>query len=113
LETAVVIKEKSYYAVIFTSTRTTEGEQAYQETALRMIELAKEQPGFLGVDSVREGLKGMTVSYWSDLTAIKNWKNNLEHLHAQQQGREHWYSDYKLRIAKVDSIFCGEFAFDE
>ena len=42
-----------YYAVIFTSYRT-EGDHGYNETAERMIELASQQPGFLGVESARE-----------------------------------------------------------
>jgi hypothetical protein len=53
-----------YYAVIFTSLRT-EGDQGYAEAAERMLALAREQPGFLGIESARgdDGL-GITVSYW-------------------------------------------------
>ena len=89
-----------YYAVIFTSVRT-EGDKGYAETAARMLELATLQPGFLGVESAREEL-GITVSYWSDLQAIKHWKANAEHLVAQKKGRELWYSDFRVRIAKVE-----------
>ncbi len=89
-----------YYAVIFTSMRT-EGENGYGQAANRMVELAEQQPGFLGVESAREDV-GITVSYWSDLTSIKNWKANSEHLEAQKNGREHWYSSFKIRIAKVE-----------
>lgn len=62
--------EPPYYAVIFTSHRT-EGDNGYAEMADRMVELASQQPGFLGVESAREGV-GITVSYWSDLESIKN-----------------------------------------
>ena len=51
-----------YYAVIFTSRRT-EGDRGYEDTAARMLELAAEMEGFLGVDSVREGRDGVTVCY--------------------------------------------------
>jgi heme-degrading monooxygenase HmoA len=54
-----------------------------------MVELASEQPGFLGVESVREDL-GITVSYWESLEAIRNWKRNAEHLEAQRLGKERW-----------------------
>lgn len=69
----------SYYAVIFTSNRT-DGDQGYAEAAERMLELAREQPGFLGVESARsaDGL-GITVSYWSSEAAILGWKNHPEH----------------------------------
>lgn len=89
-----------YYAVIFTSLRT-EGDKGYGDMADRMVELAAQQPGFLGIESAREGL-GITVSYWQDLASIKAWKMNAEHLVAQQTGRSDWYTQYKTRIAKVE-----------
>jgi heme-degrading monooxygenase HmoA len=94
--------EPPYYAVIFTSQRT-EGDRGYERMAERMVELAAMQAGFLGVESVRngEGL-GITVSYWSSHEAIAAWKANLEHMQAQAAGQNTWYSDYQLRIARVE-----------
>jgi heme-degrading monooxygenase HmoA len=95
-----------YYAVIFTSLRT-EGDQGYDEMGNRMVELAQQQSGYLGHESVRDGL-GITVSYWDSLEAIKNWKKNSEHLFAQQQGQKLWYSAYKTRICKVERDYGFE-----
>jgi len=89
-----------YYAVIFTSERT-EIDNSYAETANRMVELASEQPGFLGVESARNEI-GITVSYWKDLESIKNWKMNAEHTVARETGRSDWYKAFKVRIAKVE-----------
>ncbi len=89
-----------YYAVIFTSHRT-EGDNGYGEMAARMVKLASIQPGFLGVESAREDV-GITVSYWSDLESIKQWKANAEHQEAQRLGHEKWYSSFKIRISKVE-----------
>lgn len=89
-----------YFAVIFTSTRT-DGDNGYGDMANRMVELAEQQPGFLGVESAREDV-GITVSYWADLDSIKNWKANSEHLEAQKMGRKSWYSSFKVRISKVE-----------
>lgn len=89
-----------YYAVIFTNERTSV-EEGYQSMAERMVELAQQQPGFLGVESVRNGL-GITVSYWQSLDAIQQWKNNAEHLQAQRLGHEQWYQHFSIRIAKVE-----------
>lgn len=89
-----------YYAVIFTSLRT-DIENGYNETADHMLELAEQQPGFLGIESVRETL-GITVSYWKDLESIKAWKGQVDHQVAQQRGRKEWYSAFKTRIAKVE-----------
>jgi heme-degrading monooxygenase HmoA len=41
-----------YYAVIFSSQRTSQ-DQGYADTAQRMVELAAKQPGFLGLESAR------------------------------------------------------------
>lgn len=89
-----------YYAVIFTSHRT-EGDNGYGRMANRMVDLASIQPGFLGVETVREDV-GITVSYWSDLESIKQWKANAEHQEAQKLGLEKWYSSFRTRIAKVE-----------
>ena len=91
-----------YYAVIFTSQRH-EGDDGYGKMAERMVALARLQPGFLGVDSARDGDGfGITVSYWESLDAIKDWRDNAEHLEAQRLGREKWYGSFSLRIAKVE-----------
>jgi heme-degrading monooxygenase HmoA len=89
-----------YYAVIFTSLRTPD-DNGYGAMAEKMLALAAEQPGFLGVESARDGL-GITVSYWSDPDAIRHWKNNAEHLLAQQLGHEKWYAAFKTRVARVE-----------
>lgn len=89
-----------YYAVIFTSTRT-EKDDGYAAAADRMVELAQQQVGFLGIESARENV-GITVSYWADLDSIKNWKANTEHLEAQKTGRQSWYDSFKVRISKVE-----------
>lgn len=89
-----------YYAVIFTSLQSDDLD-GYAETAARMLELAAQQPGYLGVESAHEDV-GITVSYWADLDSIRAWKRNVEHLEAQRQGREKWYTAYKTRIARVE-----------
>ena len=92
--------EPPYYAVIFSSHRT-QVDEGYGDMAIRMVELASQQSGFLGVEAVREDL-GITVSYWKDLDSIKHWKANAEHMVAQKLGHEKWYSSFKTRIAKVE-----------
>jgi len=76
--------ESPYYAVIFSSRRSSE-EVGYTETAERMMALAFEQPGFLGIESLRNGKTGLTISYWRDEASISAWKNHFEHLAAQDR----------------------------
>lgn len=92
--------EAPYYAVIFTSLRS-EGDNGYSAMANQMLDLASKQPGYLGVDSAREGI-GITVSYWRDLQSIRAWKAQIEHRRAQKLGRDLWYEKYTVRIAKVE-----------
>ena len=89
-----------YYAVIFTSIRT-EGDKGYAETANRMVDLAHDQKGFLGIESAREEV-GISVSYWESLDAITDWKQHVEHQIAQETGKKLWYKSFKTRIALVE-----------
>jgi heme-degrading monooxygenase HmoA len=92
-----------YYAVIFSSLKSSE-DIGYAETGARMMDLASQQTGFLGVESAREDL-GITVSYWRDLDSIKQWKQNIEHIQAQKKGKKQWYDSYRVRIAKVEKEY--------
>lgn len=97
-----------YYAVIFTSLRndSPDGEDdGYLAMAQRMQALAAQQPGFLGFEAAREAI-GVTVSYWKDLESIRQWKAHAEHLQAQKQGRQQWYAEYRVRIAKVERDYA-------
>lgn len=89
-----------YYAVIFT-TLLTDNLEDYLETAERMEILAKEQEGYLGIESARNEV-GITISYWKDLDAITRWKHHIEHSEARERGRAQWYQQYQLRICKVE-----------
>lgn len=89
-----------YYAVIFTSIRT-EGDKGYAETANRMVDLAHDQKGFLGIESAREEV-GISVSYWESLDAITDCKQHAEHQIAQETGGKLWYKSFKTRIALVE-----------
>lgn len=95
-----------YYAVIFTNFRT-EGDHGYGEMADRMEALANTMPGFLGIESVRDGL-GITISYWESEAAIRNWHQQAEHKLAQQQGYEQWYQSFVTRVCKVERAYGFE-----
>ena len=91
-----------YFAVIFSSLRTP-GDQGYGAMADRMVELASQQPGFLGMESARgEDGFGITVSYWESEAAITGWRGQLEHRQAQALGLEKWYEHFEIRVARVE-----------
>ena len=95
-----------YYAVIFTSVAS-ENTKGYEEMAKQMLTLAQNQKGFLGVESAKEYL-GITVSYWRTLDAIRSWKQQSDHLIAQEKGRSQWYTQYTTRIALVEREYGFE-----
>lgn len=105
MTTLATMPEPPYYAVIFSSQRST-GDVGYGAMADRMVSLASQQPGFLGVESARgsDGF-GITVSYWTSTDAIAQWKANIDHLAAQDLGRKIWYEHYELRVAKVERAY--------
>jgi heme-degrading monooxygenase HmoA len=90
-----------YYAVIFTSVRTT-GENNYSEIAAQMAELSAEQDGFLGMEHAAGDGLSITVCYWNSLDAIAVWRENSAHKLAQQKGYEEFYEAFTTRICKVE-----------
>lgn len=90
-----------YIAVTFTSLLTADTD-GYEETADRLLELARQQDGFLGFESAREadGL-GISVSYWRDEAAVTAWRDEVEHAQARHRGVRQWYERYEVRVAVV------------
>jgi len=97
--------EPPYFAVIFTSQRT-DDDHGYGQMADRMMDLACEQPGYLGAESTRDasGL-GITVSYWASLEAITQWKAHGDHREAQAEGKRSWYSHFEVRVCQVERAY--------
>ena len=99
------LPEPPYYVVAFSSTRR-DGDHGYAAMADRMVALAAEQPGFLGVESARGAdAFGITNSYWSDLDSIRAWKAVVAHEAAQRLGRARWYELYHVRIGRIERAY--------
>ncbi|MDZ7845524.1 MAG: antibiotic biosynthesis monooxygenase family protein [Owenweeksia sp.] len=88
-----------YYAVIFISQKS-DDLAGYTAMDQRMMELAQQQPGFLGYSSVSEKAKGIFISYWKDEESIKKWRDNAEHGYAKAEARR-WYATYHSLITRV------------
>jgi len=95
-----------YWVVTFTSRRNAREGGAYAEAAEQMFALAAMQPGFLGMETVRdaEGF-GITLSYWTDEAAIAAWREHAEHRVIRDYGRAHWYDHFEVRVAKVERAY--------
>ena len=76
-------------AVIFLSCRTGDDTDSYAAAAAAMDRLAAAQPGYRGVDSVRDadGV-GITVSWWADEASALAWRAHADHAAIREAGRE-------------------------
>ena len=92
--------EPPYYAVIFTTLKA-DDMTGYDEMNARMLALAQQQPGYLGIESGR-GEIGVSVTYWRSLEDIAAWKANAEHRLAQEKGYKLWYRAFATRVALVE-----------
>ncbi len=103
----MTVVEPGTVAVIFTSVRASDVDDGYAQMAEQMVELAAHQPGFVGVQSVRDAGTGVgiTVSYWADDQSARAWKNVAEHRIAQELGRAQWYADYSVVVAQVSRAY--------
>jgi heme-degrading monooxygenase HmoA len=105
LRSLAATPEPPYYAVIFTSRRNAE-DRGYGKMSDRMVDLGSRYDGFLGLDSARaDDGTGITVSYWRDEASILAWKRDAEHQRAQLGGKQIWYAEYEVRIAKVERAY--------
>jgi heme-degrading monooxygenase HmoA len=96
-------------AVIFVAQRTELDPEGYAAAAQQMVSLAAAQPGYVGVDSVRDaaGL-GITVSYWANDAAAKAWRDHPDHSAIREAGRNRWYSYYSLHVAAIERSYDWE-----
>jgi len=93
-----------YYAVIAPA-ELREDIRGYPELAAKLVELAKEQPGFLGIETGAQRGFAVAVSYWTSLEAIDGWRRNARHLIAKEKGMSAWFEKYVTRIAKVERVY--------
>jgi heme-degrading monooxygenase HmoA len=98
-----------YYVVVFTIVLSSDLE-GYEDMGGKMVELAFQQPGFLGME-YGGGETELTISYWENLESISQWRNVAAHTIARDLGREKWFQAFKVRIAKVERDY--EFSKDE
>jgi heme-degrading monooxygenase HmoA len=60
--------------------------------------------GFLSVErfqSLTDPDKLLSLSFWRDEAAVKEWRNSPSHRATQKQGRSGVFRDYRLRVVDV------------
>ena len=99
------------YAVIFE----VEINEGQKDNYLKIAAMLKEQlikmPGFISIERfeslVNEG-KLLSLSFWENEESLLFWKKNIDHMAAQEKGRESIFKDYRIRISKVQRDYTME-----
>ena len=96
-----------YYAAIFSLTHTGSYD-GYDEDTQTVLDLAQQQPGFLGVEATSDDNPSIAVSYWDSDESIRKFKELAEHLVIQKRGKNTYYKNYLIRIARVERDYGFE-----
>ncbi|HEU0065631.1 MAG TPA: antibiotic biosynthesis monooxygenase [Sphingomonas sp.] len=93
-------------AVIFIAIRTPQDDVGYAQAAAAMDALAAQQPGYRGIDSVRDAQGvGITISWWDSDAAAVRWRDHPAHADIRAAGRAHWYDGYEVAVAQVQRSY--------
>ncbi len=97
-------------AVIFEVYPTAEGKAEYLDIAAELRGFLENRDGFISIErfqSLSEAGKILSLSFWRDEDAIKEWRNLLEHRTAQRKGKEALFRNYRIRVANVVRDYSG------
>ena len=92
------------YAVIFEVKIKEAGKDEYLAIAAKLKEQLINMDGFISIErfqSLADEGKLLSLSFWESKESIHLWKQNLDHLQAQSEGRNKLFEDYRIRIAEV------------
>lgn len=91
-------------AVIFEVCPHAHAKADYLAMAASLAPLLADIDGFISIErfqSLSQGDKILSLSFWRDEDAVRQWRNTDEHRAAQAEGRNAVFADYRLRIASV------------
>ncbi|ADV09956.1 antibiotic biosynthesis monooxygenase [Mesorhizobium sp. M7A.F.Ca.CA.001.09.2.1] len=91
-------------AVIFEVEPAEGRRDAYLSIAADLRPLLDGIDGFLSIErfqSLADPNRILSLSFWRDEEAVKDWRNTEEHRQAQKAGRGGIFAGYRLRIAHV------------
>ena len=91
-------------AVIFEAQPHPGRKTAYLDAAERLRPLLAQIDGFVSIErfeSLVQPGKILSLSYWRDEEAVRQWRNVEAHRQIQHAGRQSIFADYRLRVAQV------------
>ncbi len=97
-------------AVIFEVYPSVSGKAEYLDIAAELRDLLEDRDGFISIErfqSLSDEGKILSLSFWRDEDAIKDWRNLFEHRAAQKKGKDSLFSKYRIRVASVVRDYSG------
>jgi heme-degrading monooxygenase HmoA len=91
-------------AVIFEVCPHPQAKADYLSIAAGLAPLLATMDGFVSIErfqSLSDPGKILSLSFWRDEEAVKQWRNTEQHRAAQSEGRAGIFAGYRLRIAAV------------
>ncbi|MEP7157128.1 MAG: antibiotic biosynthesis monooxygenase [Betaproteobacteria bacterium] len=91
-------------AVIFEAETSAAHKADYLDAAAVLRPMLDTFDGFISIErfeSLSQPGKILSLSFWRDEEAVRNWRNMETHRAIQSQGRHHIFDDYRLRVAAV------------
>ncbi len=91
-------------AVIFEAKTNAAHKADYLDAAAVLRPQLNDFDGFISIErfeSLSEPGKILSLSFWRDEEAVRNWRNLEAHRSIQAAGREHIFDDYRLRVARI------------
>lgn len=92
------------FAVIFEVEPKKDRAQDYFDLAAELRPELEKIDGFISVErfsSLYNEGKYLSVSFWRDEYALKQWREHFLHREAQQKGLNDIFRDYRIRVAEV------------
>lgn len=92
------------YAVIFEVQPTAEGKEEYLQIAANLRTFLEGREGFISIErfqSLVDEEKILSLSFWENEAAIRQWRTLMEHRNAQSSGRNQLFKSYRIRVAEV------------
>jgi len=91
-------------AVIFEGIAPEAQKQAYLDAAARLRPLLADIDGFMSIErfqSLTAPGKILSLSFWRDEEAVRQWRNLQQHREVQRVGRSSIFEEYRIRVARV------------
>jgi heme-degrading monooxygenase HmoA len=91
-------------AVIFEASVNPQQREAYLQLAAALRGQLEQIDGFISIErfeSLSTAGRLLSLSFWRDEEAVRQWRELEAHRQAQSLGRASIFSDYRLRVAEV------------